>query len=278
MLPNFHFLPKYKIHLIPLLLFSYYQLNHYTNVSDLWFYDAFSKDSDLDDYKFLYFRNDRVRAPSFFDGPINASLFFSYMFCLFWGQRKKIVNKIVVLTIPLIGVYLSNTRIGFAVICLYIVAYFFKKQSYKKLCLLPMSMIFITIASLIFGYYEEASALGRIVQYANFFNDFNLIGLGLSSSEILVKYDSFFISLFLGLGFVSLFFYNFFYTFLRRTYFCIQKRLYISDITICLYLLTIISIYIIAFQFYAGYASYKIYVLFLFYAYNNVNSVIYGKR
>lgn len=264
--------------IVPLVIFSFYQYRHYLSVSDLWFYKAFSINADLDEYPFLYFREGRVRAPSFFDGPINASLFYSYVFCFFYCQKTSLFKKVSRLILPSIGIYLSNTRIGIVVIALFIVLYFFKNWRLRFLCTIPLLAIAFTILSLVFGYYEEASALGRIVQYANFFSDFNIVGLGLANEEALVKYDSFFISLFLAMGFVSFLFYYFFYLFARRVHYCIAKGQRLDPITICTYLLTVLSIYIIAFQYYAGYASYKIYILFLFLSYNQINRVLYGRQ
>ena len=122
-----------------LISFSVYQMETVSRLDQLWFFSKFSKiNSNLYNSSFLYFRENQVRAPSFFDGPIAASLFYSYVACLFLTCIKcKMKNKMiffVFMLFSLYGIYLSRTRIGFSVFLLFLIYIFIIfKCSIKKI-------------------------------------------------------------------------------------------------------------------------------------------------
>lgn len=261
-----------------LICFSVYQMETVSRLNQLWFFSKFSKiNSNLYNSSFLYFRENQVRAPSFFDGPIAASLFYSYAACLFLTCIKcKMKNKIiffVFMLVSLYGVYLSRTRIGFSVFFLFLIYISITKKSVLLQLLIPACAVFITFYSLIAGYYNEPSAYGRLIQYGNFFADFRMQGLGIADSDALVKYDSFFISFFLSIGFCTILFYTFIAFYLKKSSVFFKKKYNQNNVLIYYnYGITVVSVYIIAFQFYAGYAPYKFYALIFMMAYYDLNT------
>ena len=251
-----------------LLLFSVYQYLYVHNMEALWFYQQFSEmKQKLYQMEFLYFRNGVIRASSFLDGPLSASILYSYFACIFFTFLHKGRNRIylfVNLLLSIAGILLTNTRIGIVIFLLYIAYYTLRKRGLWVVALLPISSVIITFGMLILGYYREPSALGRLVQYTNFFSNFSWIGRGISDNDSLVKYDSFFISLFNAIGLIIVPFFYFFYFHTKKLYHIVKKENVNLIILVCG--LSIVSLYTVIFQFYAGYAAYRFYSVLFFIA------------
>ena len=162
------------------------------------------------------------------------------------------------------GILLTNTRIGIVIFLLYIAYYTLRKRGLWVVVLIPISSVIITFGMMILGYYREPSALGRLVQYTNFFSNFSWIGRGISDNDSLVKYDSFFISLFNAIGLIIVPFFYFFYFHTKKLYHIVKKENVNLIILVCG--LSIVSLYTVIFQFYAGYAAYRFYSVLFFIA------------
>ena len=264
---------------IVILLFVYglYQNETISTIDDFWFYDYFSNNSDIvTDDEVNYFRDDKVRVTSIFDGPINSSLYYSYAASFFITFYRKNLNSLLYIIVALLGIYMSHTRIGFVVLLLYFSCFIFIKAKIRYLLLIPLIYIAIIFLSLIFGLYDESSALGRLPQYILLPELFRFSGLGLADEYVIVYFDSFLISSLLAMGVFSIFFYMFFVIFVKRCRQFILQHHLTNDVGNDLlyvkyaYLLTFASLGIIAFQYYTGSASYKIYLLFVFVAFYNL--------
>ena len=254
---------------ILMLIYSLYQYNNYKSVGDFWFYHFFDSISEtsLDNLQFNYFRNGVPRCPSFLTSSISASLFYSFMFLYFYiVERRGMLYKFVLLC-SLYGLYLSNTRIGFLVMILGFGIYFIKTKFINLAIMLPIVAIALTFISLLFGYYEEDSALSRVIQFGMVLDNNNYLGYGLADANSVLLYDSYILSVYNAIGMFIFVFLYFFYSFVKSCK-SIESQNKRNGIVTYGFILTLCFIYIIVFQFFAGDVSYKIFCLIFFASYS----------
>lgn len=252
---------------IALFLMTLYQYYAYKTETDLWFYNYMSKYKKLDfgSNLYNYFRDDSIRASSFFVSPIDASLIYSFLFIFFFMYRKISHSSYVMFSICLLSVLLSKTRIGLVVIFIFLGISILRRHRVLS-CLIPLLAITFTFITIIFGYTDEPSALGRIPQYLIFYNDFKPLGYGIGNENSLVVYDSYLLSVLYAFGICGIFLFYFFYKYYKFSVPLIDK----SNLIFYVYVLLLSSIYIISFQFFAGNSSYKYLIIMFFIAYANI--------
>lgn len=254
--------------LIASLLYSIWQdITYNGELSTVWFYDYFIKAKDLDKVEFDFVRNGLLRTTSVFVSPIISSMFFaSTALFLFYIEQKSNLLKIIYLFLGAWGVYLSRTRIGLIYIFLFFILWIIINRVNFKYTILSIGVaIIITLISLIYGITDDLSALGRILQYQQFINIFRIFGYGFED-EYLIKFDSYYISLFIYIGIFAIFI---LYGIIKlsKGIFLESKGFNNRQIRFFLIFSSINSlcmVYEYAFQYIAGNYIYKLTFLFLF--------------
>lgn len=188
--------------LITSLAYSLYQDFTFSgDLSSLWFYDYFQGMVDFESGDFNFIRNDKLRVTSFFVSPIIATLFFSTTALLLFLLEKKKFYQGLFFFLALYGAYLTRTRIGLIYVVLFIILFLiYRKWSINYTILATLFAVIITLVSLQFGISDDLSALGRLVQYQDFFIMFTPFGNGVSE-EYIIKFDSYIISIFFFIGY-----------------------------------------------------------------------------
>ncbi len=248
------------------------------NLEELWFYQFFDKGLDgnvVADNPWNYIREGNFRATGLFVSSIMLTIFFAitgiYSLLTFVVNRNYIA--LIFFIISFLGIQLTQTRIGLLIMLLsigIILIMHFKKGvslSMGMLFCIPIFLIFFTFLVIKFGVIDDLSAQGRPVQYLSFFSDFKLLGSGLGSDLVLVKYDSFYISIFLACGIFSIMYVWYFFYLLKWCYRSLKKTVkdsekYIFDMLTLIIGLTFI--YAFAFQFLAGSFLFKLIFVFIF--------------
>lgn len=252
------------------------------NLSELWMYNFNTNESGenlIEEGWFNYLKNDTLRCTSVFTTPIDFSIICSILSLIFFAEyiNKRNFYYLIQFLIGLYGIYLSQTRIGYSILGIGILISIYALKSKKikiYFCVgLPVLGIIITFLLLSLGIISDQSALGRVVQYIEFYSDFKLIGNGFNYNS-LFNYDSFILCTFNVFGFWGLL-YFIFYLYLLSS--AIQK--YNTKMTIFhaedIYTISISSsmIYVFGFHHIAGSYSYWLSIMLLFnmiYRYKNV--------
>jgi len=257
-------------------------------LSELWFYGYFEKglDTSLDLSPYNYMREGSLRSTGIFVSPLVNSMIFSFFSMLMIGnvfftlRIEKRLFYIVLLGMSLVGLYLTNTRIGFILLFVGVLtSFFYFIKGFKNfwiLFLMPLMLIVVTFLSLIFGYINDLSALGRLFQYSEFLGYFKIIGLGYGNERVNVYYDSWFISIALLFGIFSIFYLGFYLLLIKRLH--LQPMLKNKQILkekenvfyFTTYSFSFSLIYLFAFQYSTGGAVLLIFYLLNFLVYNQI--------
>lgn len=246
--------------LIVIITFSYavYQSEIGTKLSNIWFYDYFKNNIDFEAAAFNYVRDDKLRVTSIFVSPIISSTFFSssLLFIICAELSKKM--KLIFIVICTYGLILSNTRIGFLFLGFALMFYMIRKKKLGWLVALIFGSIMLTFVSIMFIEMSliDESAKGRFIQYGYALSNFTLLGQGLGDSDVLVRFDSFWISMYAGIGIVSLVFFCIIFRYVSELFKIRSTILKLSRKTIPLTTFSLLNlsffIYASAFQFLAG--------------------------
>lgn len=264
-------LPALNKSLIFLLLislaYSAHQAISFTgSLPDLWFYEYFKDTIDFDITHFNYIRDEKLRATSFFVSPISASIFFSSISLFIISLNKNKMFNIIIFLLGGAGLYLSRTRIGFIYIGLFIVLLvLLNRTKFKYLIIATLFAVATTIVSLLYGISDDASALGRLVQYNNFLSVFRPLGYG-SDELILIKFDSYIISIFIFLGFFAILIISGIIMLAKENYriYNLSQDKSSKQFLTFIIVNTICIIYELFFQYIAGSYLYKLTFLLLF--------------
>lgn len=188
----------------------------------LWYYSfvALAKESIQTDARLLQYqfvRGDQLRASGFFTSAIEYSLFNAFsltfstvMLFMTHNLKEKIVLAMVTLLL-IAGELAANVRIGWVVYALSIMGvvqlHFSKSRSFLKLAVVPLVILLISFALIITNRGDlDASAVGRLAQYASVPSDFRMQGYGLGqiTNNGETYKDSWYISVLMVFGVTSL--------------------------------------------------------------------------
>lgn len=248
------------------MVFGYIQVsNFHGSLSELWFYRGSDIDA-IEKSSFNFIRDGELRATSFFVSSIMMTSLLAAI-CAICAFCQKNVSRILTIFCCVYGIYLSRTRVGFFIISLifglYFLDFFLKKKGQHKLSILisvPLLTIALTFLSIAMGYVTDLSAIGRSIQYLTFFENFQLLGVGIGSEHSLIKYDSFIISVILALGSFSVLYIWYFIDLVKLLYQLHGKFAY------SIFLLSLSFIYLFAFQFVAGSVTFRLFFILVFIA------------
>lgn len=156
--------------IIPNFLFGLWEFFNIEDLSGLWFHDPLLS-SGKDISYFNHFRDGQVRANGFFIGTLayGATAFCS---CSMFFILRKEKYSILKLSISIIMLFLSQTRVFFIglvfLIGIYILfKYVFKKGMSTRILVIVLLSAFFIILFLLPLVTNEASAMGRIIQWEN---------------------------------------------------------------------------------------------------------------
>lgn len=252
------------------------------NLSELWMYNFNTNEFGenlIEKGWFNYLKNGFLRCTSVFTTPIDFSIICSILSLIFFSEyiNKRNIYYLVQFLIGLFGISLSQTRIGYSIlgIGILITIYIIMSEKIKITLLIgfPILGIIITFFLLSFGIISDQSALGRIVQYVEFYKDFKPIGNGFFY-DTLFNYDSFILCTFNVFGFLGIL-YFLFYLYLLSLAINIYNNKHAKSIAADMYTLSIGSamIYVFGFHHIAGSYSYWLSIILLF---NMINRYNYG--
>lgn len=186
-----------------LLMYSVIQVYSFDgNLSHLWFY-RFYDDllvNPIDSASFNYVREGDLRATAVFVSSIHLTVTFFILTLYFYIMKIKFWPLWCILS--LYGIQLTQTRVGYFLIIVCIGIGIFRRvfPNRTQYYFIPLLAIGVTLLSLIFQLISDESALGRLVQYVVFMNNFHIMGNGLGDKFALVFYDSFYISILIAFG------------------------------------------------------------------------------
>jgi hypothetical protein len=186
------------------------------NLSTLWFYRYFEniERGSIDSSYFNFIRDGTLRTTSVFVSPLIYSMVVGMVFLLAFFSvifEKKRIIKLFYLFLCLFfsyGLAIANARIGIVMLLVGIacglVVLCFPRIKFPFLFIIPIAGILATIIMMVMGVINDLSALGRLRQYLEFFELFNLIGYGFGDYRTMTFYDSWYISVFLLFGVMSI--------------------------------------------------------------------------
>lgn len=192
-----------------LLIHSAWQVFTFNgDLKSIWFYDFYNtgEKNPIETATYNFIRDDELRATSVFVTSITLSVIFYVFSIIFVVTKIRFWQLWTILSI--IGIELSQTRVGYFLLVISLGIYLQKKfmPKNKYYYLIPIFAIIVTFISLIFQITGDESALGRLVQYASFPENFSLTGNGIGNKYALVFYDSFYISLLMCYGVFALYY------------------------------------------------------------------------
>lgn len=170
------------------------------NLNELWVYesqyDSYGENL-IDKAYYNYLKNGSLRAISFFVTPIDLSITSAacslFFICTYINLKK--FNYLFFSIFSILGIFLSQTRIGFftLLIGIGIIIYLKLNKVAKKKCLIggPLILIVITLLYVVLIGDIDLSALGRLTQYIEFNQNFSILGRGLGDQSGVFSYDSF---------------------------------------------------------------------------------------
>ena len=163
-----------------LVIHSFWQVFTFNgDLRSLWFYDFYNsaEKNPIDTAAYNFIRDNRLRATSIFVSSITLSVAFYVFFIIFVTTKIRLWKLWTILSV--IGIELSQTRVGYFLIIISLGIYFQKKimPRNKHYYLIPICAVITTFISLIFQITGDESALGRLVQYASFPMNFTLYGI-----------------------------------------------------------------------------------------------------
>lgn len=240
-----------------LVIHSFWQVFTFNgDLRSLWFYDFYNsaEKNPIDTAAYNFIRDNRLRATSIFVSSITLSVAFYVFFIIFVTTKIRLWKLWTILSV--IGIELSQTRVGYFLIIISLGIYFQKKimPRNKHYYLIPICAVITTFISLIFQITGDESALGRLVQYASFPMNFTLSGNGIGNKYALIFYDSFYISLLMGYGIFALFY---IYVYYKMITIVINQNISNNNISNKTFItgnciIALSFLYLYAFQFVAG--------------------------
>lgn len=240
-----------------LLMYSVVQVYSFDgNLSHLWFY-RFYDDllvNPIDTASFNYIREGDLRATAVFVSSIHLTVTFFILALYFFIMKVKYWPLWCILA--LYGIELTQTRVGYFLIFVCIGIHIFRRvfPNRTQYYIIPLLAIGVTMLSLIFQLISDESALGRLVQYVTFMNNFHIMGNGLGDKFALVFYDSFYISLFIAFGILGVIYISCYLKILK----ILTRKLLITDeselkkLLMFTVFLGYSVLYLFAFQYVAG--------------------------
>lgn len=275
------------------VLFGIYQKFTFRgDIKSLWFAEFFAKmnDDPVGNAPFDFIRNEVLRTTSFFVSPIIYSFVVATAIivsvCMFFSKIVKFSKIILSIIIILLfyGLIISETRVGLinffiGIILIYYGSFSKKKYTFFIMIIVPIIWIIFTFITLIYGFTDELSALGRLTQYASFFEYFKINGLGFSDENVLTRWDTFYMSLTFLFGIFVIFPLLFIYkinSYLFNKYQTISEESKYFALAVLVISLTFI--YSFAFQFTAGSYPYKLIFLLIFIVLPHSNHILYDNK
>jgi len=258
------------------VVYAIYQVYTYNdNLNQLWFYKYYNLEDGTNLVKkssYNYLRNAMLRATSIFTSSIILTtslilpLIISIIKIFFTNSRFKIGYFFIFLFFCF-GIYLTNTRIGFLMAIMALAILFLKNTKFTFLVMVPIISIGFTFVLLLVSITSDLSALSRLAQYGTFLQNFKFFGLGLGNENVLIKFDSFYISTILMSGLFVLLNYYYYYHLTKKiynihmltSYSNVNKTLIISTL-----IYSMVLIYAFAFQYMAGSIAVKIFFFLAF--------------
>jgi hypothetical protein len=272
------------------VLYGLYQKYTYNGqISSLWFYDFFGryKENPVEEGFYNFVRNDQLRTTSIFVSPVIYSIALSIPTLLVISKlfkEKKLIGKInlvLVLSFLIWGLMIAETRVGLFVtiigLLILISCYIRILNRYAFLLAIPIVFIVLTFITMIFGYTEDLSALGRLIQYASFFDYFKVLGLGFNNKYVLTYFDTFYVSIFLVYGVLAFLPIIFIFKLNKLIYKLTKSSFYGRFFNVSTLAVSLSFVYSFAFQFTAGAYPYKLLFVLVFIAFNNRNLAADGR-
>jgi len=265
------------------------QMTFNGNVNSLWFYKFFNLNGEnpVETGFYNFVRNDKLRTTSFFVSPIiySISVAMSAVFVatlLIMKQNKMFKRSTLFLLLIafIYGLLIAETRVGIFILAMAIAMLLVTKLTnrkgiYKLLATIPFIAMILTFLSLIYGYTDDLSALGRLIQYMSFFEYFKPLGLGFNSEYVLTMFDTYYMSLALVYGVFIVVPIYFYYKLNKVLYYQILE---INGLNLLfakgVFVLSLTFIYSFAFQFTAGAYQFRMLFFLIFIVLSNgVNNV-----
>ncbi|WP_340064178.1 hypothetical protein [Ascidiimonas aurantiaca] len=190
-----------------------------------WFYDFFGPDHLIPRW-FNMVRDNELRVTSVFVSPIIFAQFLSIIASFLLAYYVKVIRKkkftiFALVLIALYGIVLSQVRAGliFLAITSFSILIFRRFKQYYLLTLsIPLLLVALTFFGLLFLKAGDASSVGRIAQYKDFFNNFSFIGYGLGEKKAIIHYDSLVISSVTAFGLLGLLYFKLHLILIKKLY------------------------------------------------------------
>lgn len=260
--------------LLLVVLFAAYQFFTYSgDLSQLWFYQSYSDagENPIDTARFNFEKDGLLRATSFFVTSIDLSVLSALLSLLFVSRLffKCSIIDFVFFIIAVTGIYFSQTRMGWFVLIIGLFNLFFVKMNRGIICkslvlMLPIGSVMLTFVSLIAGGINDLSAVGRIVQFAEFGLSFLPWGAGLSDYQAIFSYDSFFLAAFRMMGICGIFYFLFYVKLLFQVIDTYNSKEYSHEQDLYLFVIISSSALIYAFTFHHIAGSVILAYIFMF--------------
>ena len=272
---------------VVIVLYAIVQKSEFNgDIRSLWFYEFFKQypENPIDEGPYNFIRNDVLRSTSLFVSPIIYSLavafptIFLISLILFKSKILSRATAGILAMIFIYGLIIAETRVGLVIIAIgtaiLLIPRFVKvRYAYKLMVSVPILAVIVTFWTLISGYTDDLSALGRLTQYASFFDYFKLLGVGFYSELVQTKFDAYYMSLALLYGiFIVLPIY--FYISINKT---VYKTVLLNDggdniFSKAVLTISLTFIYSFAFQFSAGAYPYRLLFFLVFLVISKFNN------
>jgi hypothetical protein len=266
------------------VIYGIYQKYTFTgNIETLWFYKFFNKldQNPVELGSFNFIRDEKLRVTSWYVSPIMYSLSLAmalvYILSKIFSKRLPALVYLfysAVIGLLLFGIFESQTRIGLFVFLLSFLVLLLRATfkfliPYWIYLLAPLSAIAATILSLIFGFTDDLSALGRLKQYASIMLYFAPAGNGFGAESVLTFFDSYYLSLISLFGVFCVLPIAFIF-FCSKTLFAyaVGTKAYTHYFVIATFIMSLTMIYTFAFQFTAGSYIYKLFFFMVFFSFS----------
>lgn len=252
------------------------------NLETLWFYNSFDNlpENPVDVGYYNYLKDDALRATSCFVTPIDLSItsamLIIYHVSQVFANKEKSAGQLMLAIYAFVGLWISQTRVGLVIVAIGICTLILLKIKKNKislwiLYLIPLSFIALTFLMMVVGKIDDYSALGRMVQYANFINDFSLMGGGIGDYDAIFKYDSFLLCSFKMMGIFAILYFILYFRLFNTVVSCLNncgsKVLYLPFVVAT----STAMMYAFVFQHLAGSIALILVTIFMFDVLRNYN-------
>jgi hypothetical protein len=264
---------------IVIVIYGTIQKNNFNgDLKSLWFYGFFSTfpENPVEVGFYNYIRNDVLRTTSFFVSPIIYSISVAIPAVYAVGAlitKSSLIRKwflILVILTSLYGLVIAETRVGLIILIigagiLIVPRVLKKKYALMVMPSIPLFAVVLTFISLLYGFTEDLSALGRLVQYFSFFEYYKIFGLGFNNEYVLNYFDTYYMSIALLYGVLVVFPIYFFVDLNRFLYKAVSGGVGNDGAFMeTTFAVSLTFIYSFAFQFTAGSYPYKVLFLIIF--------------